>query len=295
VNDGWSPHLIDTIELDPWTAHAVADARFMADGGVAFSMVPRSLWERETRVTGANAIPLRIGVLLLERPGVRLVVDAGLGDSEVPRAVRGFFGGLTARGGLGRALDELGWEPDSITHLVLTHLHVDHAGGAFDASGRLVFPRAKVLAARRELEYALNPHPLRGPVYDVRAARLLAQCGNLTLVDTLPVDVTPGVEVTPLGGHTPGLLGLSLQARDRVLFAPGDLIPTRAHRRARWVLSYDQDPSRVYEERRRHGARAMARGWIVHFCHDPEVAFGYLRAGGGVEPVPARGRGTAGD
>jgi glyoxylase-like metal-dependent hydrolase (beta-lactamase superfamily II) len=294
MNDAWSTQLIETIELDSWKAHAVADARFTADGGVAFSMVPRSLWERETRVVGANAIPLRVGVLLLETAGIRLVVDAGLGDSEVPRAVRGFFGGLGARGGLGRALEELGWEPDSITHLVLTHLHVDHAGGVFDASGRFVFPRAQVVVARRELAYALNPHPLRGPVYDVRAARLLADSAKATLVDTLPVTVTPGVEVTPLGGHTPGLLGLTLRAGGQVLFAPGDLIPTRAHRRARWVLSYDQDPARVYEERRRHGARAMAGDWIVHFCHDPEVAFGRLRAGGGVEAVPVRGRGIAG-
>lgn len=292
MNDGWSPHLIETIELDPWTVHAVADARFTADGGVAFSMVPRSLWEREARVVGGNAIPLRVGVLLLERPGIRLVVDSGLGDSMVPRTVRGFFGGLTAQGGLRRALAELGWDPGSVTHLVLTHLHVDHAGGVFDASGRPVFPRADIIVARRELAYALDPHPLRGPVYDVRAARLLEEMGKAILVDRLPVEVTPGVEVTPLGGHTPGLLGVSVEAGDRVLFAPGDLIPTRAHRRARWVLSYDQDPSRVYEERRRRGARAEANGWIVHFCHDPEVSFGYLRAGGSVEPAPARGRGV---
>ena len=46
----WSESLIESIDLTPWRVHAVADARFRADGGVAFSMVPRTLWERETIV-----------------------------------------------------------------------------------------------------------------------------------------------------------------------------------------------------------------------------------------------------
>lgn len=294
MTEAWSPHLIETVRIGKWTIHAVSDARFRADGGIAFSMVPRSLWEREiTGVEADHTIPLRVGVLLAEREGVRLVVDTGLGERRVDRAIRGFFGELSHSGGLSRALHELDWNPDSVTHVILSHLHVDHSGGLLTGSGDIRFPKAQVFLSRRELNYALSPHPLRGPVYDAEAAARLTVSDNVMLVDSVISECAAGVEVISLGGHSPGLLGVRIRDNGDVLFAPGDLIPTRAHRRPRWVLSYDQDPSTVYDQRRRLVARAMAHGWIVHFGHDPLVAFGKFRPGGDVEAVRGEGRGTA--
>ena len=291
----WSPHLVETLRMGSWTVHAVQDARFRADGGIAFSMVPRTLWEKETSAGADHTIPLRVGVLLAERPGIRVVVDTGLGERKVDRAIRGFFGSLSASGGLARALQLLDWSPDSVTHVILTHLHVDHAGGLLTADGAVRFPKAKTIVSRRELEYALDPHPLRGPIYDGHAAATIRELDNRMLIDSLITEVAPGVEVMAIGGHSPGLLAVRLRDGQDNLFAPGDLIPTRAHRRPRWVLSYDQDPSAVYDQRRRIASRAMALGWILHFCHDPAVSFGRLRPGGDVEPAPCEGSGLVSD
>lgn len=288
----WSESLIDTLELEPWRLHAVADARFRADGGVAFSMVPRALWERETAVAPDHTIPLRIGVLLMERPGLRLVIDAGMGKVRVPRAVRGFFDHLEALGGLDRALDLLGWAPESVTHLVLSHLHVDHAGGAFDAAGRPRFSNAEIVVSRRELNYALHPHAFRGPVFDSRVAGLVADNPRVRTVETVTTELVPGISLLHLGGHTPGLMGVMVRGERATLFAPGDLMPTRAHRRPRWVLSYDQDPARVYEQRRTLEHRAMAHDWILHFTHDPRVAFGRLGPGADIVPVRVESLGS---
>ncbi|TPW10273.1 MAG: beta-lactamase domain-containing protein [bacterium] len=293
MNRSWSAHLIESFALEPWTVHAVQDARFRADGGVAFSMVPRSLWEREVQAVDGNSIPLRVGVLLLERPGVRLVIDTGFGAEAVPRNISGFFGGLSATQGLDRALETLAWDPDSVTHLLLTHLHVDHAGGSFTPEGAPRFPRASVTVATRELEYALDPHPLRGPVYDGRAARLLAASERLQPIGHLPEMILPDVEVRLLGGHSPGQLAVIIHGASRSLLVPGDVLPTRAHRRPRWVLSYDQDPSQVYDVRRSLVRRARALGWLVHFGHDPLVPFGRILPGGDVETVPIIGQGLA--
>lgn len=289
----WSESLIESIDLAPWRVHAVADARFRADGGVAFSMVPRSLWERETAVAPDHTIPLRIGVLLLEKPGLRMVMDAGLGPVTVPRAVRGFFGHLEGTGGLDRALKELGWAPESVTHLLLSHLHVDHAGGAYDAHGVPRFPNAEIVVSRREMDYAVDPHPFRGPMFDSRVAELVQASPRVRYVETVTAEIVPGVSLLHLGGHTPGLLGLMVRGESETLFAPGDLLPTRAHRRPRWVLSYDQDPARVYEQRRVLGHRALAHGWILHFGHDPHDAFGRMGAGGDVLDVPVTRHGRA--
>lgn len=288
----WSDSLIDSLDLEPWRLHAVADARFRADGGIAFSMVPRALWERETSVAPDHTIPLRISILLIERPGLRLVIDAGMGRVRVPRAVRGFFDHLEAEGGLDRALELLGWAPESVTHHVLSHLHVDHVGGAFDGNGAARFPNADIVVSRRELNYALKPHALRGPVFDSRVAALVAEHPRVRHVETVTTELVPGISLLHLGGHTPGLMGVMIRGERATLFAPGDLMPTRAHRRPRWVLSYDQDPARVYEQRRTLEHRAMAHDWILHFTHDPRVAFGRIGPGGDIVPVAVERRGS---
>jgi glyoxylase-like metal-dependent hydrolase (beta-lactamase superfamily II) len=293
MDELWSPHLIESITFGPWQVHAVADARFRADGGVAFSMVPRTLWEREMPAAADHTIPLRVGVLLLERGSERIVIDTGLGLGRVGRYVRGFFGDLSHTGGLSRALSLLGWAPDSISELVMTHLHVDHAGGLFDESGAGLFPAARITLARKELAYALNPHPLRGPVYDTRAAQLLSLRSDVTLVDDLPREVSDGLEVRVLGGHTPGHLAAFVRAGNETLVHAGDIIPTRAHRRSRWVLSYDQSPTTVYEQRRRLTRRGIAEGWLFYFGHDPRIAFGRIHPGGEVEEIRVEGRGRA--
>ncbi len=293
MSEPWSPHRMETLSLSPWTVHAVADAYFRADGGLAFSMVPRLLWEKEAAPASDGRVPLRIGALLIEGAGARIVVDTGVGERGVSRNIRGFFGELSEGGGLFRALDELGWKPDSVTHVILTHLHVDHAGGLTDAAGRIRFPEARIVMTRRELAYAADPHPLRKPVFDHRLAAILPGVERLDAVGAMATEILPGVDVFTLGGHTPGLLGVRVRGTESTLFLPGDLIPTRAHLRPRWVLSYDQDPALVYEQRRRFVARAMALNWIVHFCHDPRVWFGRVKPGGEVEAVEVAGRGEA--
>ena len=57
-------------------------------------------------------------------------------------------------------LAALGVSPEAVTHVVLTHLHFDHAGGAVRGSGaaaRPSFPAARYLVHGGELAYARSP------------------------------------------------------------------------------------------------------------------------------------------
>jgi glyoxylase-like metal-dependent hydrolase (beta-lactamase superfamily II) len=128
-------------------------------------------------------IPLTIGALLIDHPKGRALVDAGL--PEEPSVVdRAMAFGLTRRlGGAYRSLPTVladqGVDPDSITELVLTHLHWDHTGAVdrFRRARTFVGPgeirAAKrgtafihgFVGARRELSEALGARVL--PAHDV--------------------------------------------------------------------------------------------------------------------------------
>ena len=99
-----------------------------------------------------DQLRLSIHALLVEAPGLRLVVDTCIGNDR-PRSLLG--GQALATDFLG-SLAEAGWSRDSVDAVVCTHLHVDHVGwNTRLVDGRWVptFPNAKYLFARAEWEY----------------------------------------------------------------------------------------------------------------------------------------------
>lgn len=98
-------------------------------------------------------------------------------------------------------LADLGYEPADVDYVVLTHLHLDHAGDITS------FPDAEIVVQQSELEYAFWPADpvqrqlyvegdfgvLRDPAYDVTAVS-----GRHDLFGD------GAVECVPTPGHTPG-------------------------------------------------------------------------------------------
>ena len=105
------------------------------------------------------------------------------------------------------ALAQLGRQPGDVTHLLLSHAHSDHAGGAAAVQAAT---GAQVQAHEREAVYL---HEGRMPAVDrsTRGGRLLARVpGRATGFAPVEVDATfVDGEVLPLAGglhvvHTPG-------------------------------------------------------------------------------------------
>ena len=57
-----------------------------------------------------------------------------------------------------QALDRLGIGPDDLAHVVATHIHIDHAGGAGAYADR--FPRATIWVHERGLRHLIDPKKL---------------------------------------------------------------------------------------------------------------------------------------
>jgi glyoxylase-like metal-dependent hydrolase (beta-lactamase superfamily II) len=175
--------------------------------------------------------------------------------------------------------------------VLASHLHFDHAGGftAFDESGTVVpaFPNARYVINRGEWEDATHPHERNRASYFAENFVPLRDAG---VVDFSEDDATiaDGVRVRRTGGHTRFHQIVYIESEGRTAVFAADLMPTRAHVDAPWIMGYDLYPMETLEFKRAFVREAIDREYLIFFEHDPEIAAGYIREKDGrkyVEPV----------
>lgn len=143
-----------------------------------------------------------------------VVIDTGM-RPERAREVEG-LGYVTPT----EALTDLEIGPDAVDHVVLTHLHYDHAGGVQD------YPHARYVVQQAELEYWSGPWAQRiarerwlvddAALEHVRAA---ADDGRVDVVEG-DAEILPGMSAHLVGGHTAGLQVVRVRtARGHVVVA----------------------------------------------------------------------------
>lgn len=245
------------------------DADFGLDGGAMFGVVPKVVWSKRYPADADNILPLSLRPLLIRSPGVAMVVDAGYGN-KLDAKQRAQFR-LSRESDPRRALAEFGLAPESITHVVFTHMHPDHGGGATtaDADGtvRPTFPNAEVVIQRREYEAMTTPHLRTKHAYQEENWKAVENAGLLRLVDGHET-LAEGIEVHLTGGHTLGHQILKLTGGGKTVLHMGDLLPTHAHLNPLWVMAYDDYPMESIEQKARWLGQAQNEGWWLSFYHD---------------------------
>ena len=99
-----------------------------------------------------GALKVSIHALLVETPGMRLVVDTCVGNDRP----RGLVGNRPLSTPFLEHLKEAGWAREGVDVVICTHLHVDHVGwNTMLQAGKWVptFPNARYLIGRREFEH----------------------------------------------------------------------------------------------------------------------------------------------
>jgi glyoxylase-like metal-dependent hydrolase (beta-lactamase superfamily II) len=169
---------------------------------------------------GLNTVIIRLGDSLI-------VVDPGLDDPDSawqrdrPRVWPNFV--VTRTAGLTAALDHLGIDPSSVTHVVITHPHGDHYAGVTVDRGddRIVrFPHARHFIGRADWEG--NPDRVQ-PDSDLARLELIEKLGLLELVDS-EREVAPGVTAFAAPGESPGHVIVHVASAGDDLYLLGDLV-----------------------------------------------------------------------
>lgn len=188
--------------------------------------------------------------------GERLLIDTGMPlDALEGKAVFGDrmrpVGGAGAY--VGNALRALGVAPESISLVVATHFHFDHAGG-LDA-----FAGATIVAQRRAVEAARA-----GSAWE---RRLVDAPGRQWRLVDGDVDLVEGVRLLETSGHTIGHQSVLIDTGKRRILLAIDCIYTRAqYESGDWGAFVDPRAAVTSAERLRDVARKEGADLI--YGHD---------------------------
>ena len=250
----------------------VSDGEFRIDGGAMFGVVPKPLWERLLEPDERNRVRMGTNCLLVRRGRDVVLVEAGLGRkfSEKQREIYAVSDEVT----LAQSLRAAGVEPAAVTHVVLTHLHFDHCGGATgrDSEGRIVptFPNARHFVQRGEWKAAVRPTAATDAAYGADNLDALERYGRLKLLDG-DTEIRPGIRAEVVPGHTHAHQIVRVESGGEVLVFPGDLIPTTHHVRTHYNAAYDLSAEENKLNKVGFLERAQRAGWRLVFYHDVEV------------------------
>ncbi|HEU5430487.1 MAG TPA: MBL fold metallo-hydrolase, partial [Thermomicrobiales bacterium] len=189
---------------------------------------PEADWRRALpEADEAGRIWLGLNIVLIALGGARIVVDPALADPGASfdrRFAADESIEIVRSPGLAAGLKLLGWEPESVTHVVITHPHGDHYGGvARERDGALQtrFPNARHFIGRGD--WTDNPERAEPGSELSRRLGLVERSGLLELVDQ-EQEIAPGVALLPAPGETPGHLVVRLDASGERLYVLGDLV-----------------------------------------------------------------------
>ena len=155
---------------------------------------------------------------------------------------------------------------------MISHLHFDHCGGCTYKENdelKLTFPKATHYVQKEQWEWANKPIEkdrasfLKENLEPLRQAKLKFLEGE--------AEVFPGIHVLISHGHTRSQQVVKVTDGKQTLFYCADLIPTSSHIPIPYIMSYDNFPLIMMEEKKNILEKAVKENWILCFEHDPKV------------------------
>lgn len=215
------------------------EAAFLADATPqALAEIP---WLSPHFVTEDGALRLSIHALVVNAPGLTLIVDTCVGNDK-PRALLG--GGALHTEFLG-SLEAAGCPPDSVDAVVCTHLHVDHVGWntmLVDGEWVPTFPNARYLIGRREFDHWTREGDADQQAILGDSVQPIFDAGLVTLVE-MNHRISDEISLVPTPGHTPGHVSVRIESKGERALITGDLLHHPCQfARPHWSPSFDADP-----------------------------------------------------
>jgi glyoxylase-like metal-dependent hydrolase (beta-lactamase superfamily II) len=186
---------------------------------------------------------------------------------------------VTRSPGLAAAMADLTIEPEDVTHVLITHPHVDHYPGVTVERGDdLVarFPNARHFIGRADWEG--NPSR-KDPDSDLVRLELVDRMGLLDLVDT-EREIVPGVTMHAAPGESPGHCIVRVESAEETFYALGDLVHLAVEvEQPTWGPPH-VDLNAMTTSRRRWFPQIAAEAALVVSAHEPFPPWGRIVADG---------------
>jgi glyoxylase-like metal-dependent hydrolase (beta-lactamase superfamily II) len=231
-------------------------------------------WERfPWAFASEDAWAWHVRAFLLRDGDQQLLVDTGIGHLGHPP--------FDVEGRIDDSLRDAGTAPDRIDHVIHTHLHADHAGGACRPDGMPRFPNASHHV--HDADWRFFATATDEDDFGGRAAMAALEGTGQLAITSEDRTIVPGVQMLHTPGHTPGHRCVVVDDDGGATLFTGDLLhqPIQiAH--PEWASWHDEDEMLGVASRRILLFRARQRGWRVAVTH---FARPFGRVGdGGWEP-----------
>jgi glyoxylase-like metal-dependent hydrolase (beta-lactamase superfamily II) len=191
-------------------------------------------------VSPEDHLLLSIHALLVDAPGMKLVVDTCVGNDKARKLVRG----QKLQTPFLEHIAEAGFARENVDAVVCTHLHVDHVGWntmLVDDKWVPTFPRAKYFIGREEYEHWSS----NGEDEQVEIlADSVKPIFDTGLAEQVEMDhrISPEIRLMPSTGHTPGHVSVVIESKGETAIITGDMMhhPCQiAH--PEWSPGFDSD------------------------------------------------------
>lgn len=204
----------------------------------------------------------------------------------VDTGAAGLFG--PTLGNLLTHLKAVGYQPEQVDEIYITHMHADHVGGLMSGD-KLAFPNAIVRADKKDADFWLSQANLDKAATDdkgffqgamaslnpyVKAGKFKAFDGN--------TDLMPGIKAIVTHGHTPGHSIYAIESKGQKLMLWGDLIHVAAVQFSNpsVTIKFDSDSKTAEAQRKKAFADAAKGGYLVAASHLSFPGIGHIVAAG---------------
>jgi glyoxylase-like metal-dependent hydrolase (beta-lactamase superfamily II) len=244
---------------------------------------------REDNLLHPDHIPMDLNVLVVNTRKNLLVVDAGMGET-----VKMFGEGM---GRMRENLRAAGIDPADVDHVLMTHLHPDHAFGLIDNRAAAVFPKAVFCVTQPELdewtaEAKLQLNDFRVDWVKGTIPAVAPYRDRLRVVEE-GSRIVEGVSVTMAAGHSSGQCCYRFESQGQKLLVIGDTahhpIYDLVHTDWYYSMDYDSNPSQGAEAKEKIFAEIADSGAFVLAYHFPFPGLGRIARRNGAYafyPIP---------
>jgi glyoxylase-like metal-dependent hydrolase (beta-lactamase superfamily II) len=173
------------------------------------------------------------------------------------------------------ALRQLGVAPETVSTIVVTHLHYDHIGNLH------AFPHAELIVPERELEFWAGPFASRQQfaphveAEEIEIVRRAAAEGRVRTTDGTE-EIVDGVVAISVGGHSPGQQVTVVEGSAGTVVLASDAVHLYEELEQDRPFAVMHDLEQMYAAYDLLNDLARSRDAVVVPGHDPEV---FLRHG----------------